>query len=96
MSKTPALMVRVKAVRSKSGDLIRAGSVQRQLHRADAGREADYLGFELEDADTRGEKPRITVDGYNLAGTAQRKESSLRATRSRLSRSHLASLAPAS
>jgi len=23
----------------------------------------------LEDADTRGEKPRIRVDGYNLAGS---------------------------
>jgi hypothetical protein len=28
--------------------------------------ERKFISVELEDADTRGEKPRITVDGYNL------------------------------
>jgi beta-galactosidase/beta-glucuronidase len=66
-SKTPALMVRVKAVRSKSGDLI-VPALYNDNYIALMPGEKRTISISLEDADTRGEKPSVRVSGYNLAG----------------------------
>jgi len=66
-SKRPALMVRVKAVRSKSGDLI-LPALYNDNYIALMPGEKRIISISLEDADTRGEKPRVRVSGYNLAG----------------------------
>jgi hypothetical protein len=65
VSTSPALMVRVKAVRSKTGDPI-LPALYNDNYVALMPGERKFISVELEDADTRGEKPRITVDGYNL------------------------------
>jgi beta-galactosidase/beta-glucuronidase len=67
VSKTPALMVRVKAVRSKSGDLIVPALYDDNYVSLMPG-EKRTISISLEDADTRGEKPRVRVTGYNLVG----------------------------
>jgi len=67
VSKAPALMVRVKAVRSKSGDLI-VPSLFSDNYIALMPGEKSTIAISLNDADTRGEKPRIVVLGFNLAG----------------------------
>ena len=64
-SKTPALMVRVKAVRSKSNDLIVPALFSDNYIALMPG-EKRTISISLKDADTRGEKPRVRVDGYNL------------------------------
>jgi len=64
-SKVPALMVRLKAVRSKSGDLIVPALFSDNYIALMPG-EKRTIYISLEDADTRGEKPRIRVDGYNI------------------------------
>jgi hypothetical protein len=66
-SKTPALMVRLKAVRSKSGDLI-VPALYNDNYIALMPGEKQTISISLEDVDTRGEKPRVRVSGYNLAG----------------------------
>jgi hypothetical protein len=65
VSTTPALMVRVKAVRSKTGDPI-LPALYSENYIALMPDERKSISVNLEDADTRGEKPRIMVDGYNL------------------------------
>jgi len=70
VSKTPALMVRAKAVRSKSGDLI-VPALFSQNYVALMPGEKHTISISLLDADTRGERPRIRIDGYNLAGATQ-------------------------
>jgi len=67
VSKTPALMVRVKAVRSKSGDLI-VPALYSDNYIALMPGEKRVISISLEDADTRGERPSVRVRGYNLAG----------------------------
>jgi hypothetical protein len=67
VSKTPALMVRVKAVRSKSGDLI-APALFSDNYIALMPGEKQTISISLLDADTRGEKPGIRIEGYNLTG----------------------------
>jgi len=67
VSKAPALMVRVKAVRSKSGDLI-VPSLFSDNYIALMPGEKHTIAISLNDADTRDEKPRIVVLGFNLAG----------------------------
>jgi beta-galactosidase/beta-glucuronidase len=69
-SKTPALMVRVKAVRSKSGDLI-LPALYNDNYIALMPGEKRTISISLEDADTRSEKPSVRVGGYNLAGARQ-------------------------
>ena len=64
-SNTPALMVRVKAVRSKSGDLI-APALFSDNYVALMPGEKQTITIRLDDADTRGEKPQIVVMGLNL------------------------------
>jgi hypothetical protein len=60
-------MLRVKAVRSKSGDLILPALYSDNYIALMPG-ERRTISISLEDADTRGERPRVRVDGYNLAG----------------------------
>jgi hypothetical protein len=67
ISKIPALMVRVKAVRSKSSDLI-VPALYDDNYIALMPGEKQTVSISLEDADTRGEKPRVRVTGYNLVG----------------------------
>ena len=64
-SKSPALMVRVKAVREKSGDRILPALYSDNYVALMPG-EKRTITTELEDADTRAERPRIALDGFNL------------------------------
>jgi hypothetical protein len=64
-TKTPALMVRVKAVREKSGDRILPALFDDNYIALMPG-EKRTIRTELENADTRGERPRIVVDGFNV------------------------------
>jgi len=65
-STVPALMVRVKAVREKTGDLI-VPALYDDNYVALMPGERKSIEIELEDADTRGERPRVRLEGYNLA-----------------------------
>jgi hypothetical protein len=67
----PALMVRVKAVREKSGDRILPALYSDNSIALMPG-EKRTIQTELEDADTRGERPRIVIEGFNLAGVSER------------------------
>jgi hypothetical protein len=71
LSKTPALMVRVKAIRSKSGDLI-VPALYSDNYIALMPGENRTISMSLKDADTRGEKPSVRVEGYNLSGSRPR------------------------
>jgi hypothetical protein len=64
-SKHPALMVRVKAVRDKTGDRI-LPAIYSDNYLALMPGEMEGIGIELADADTRGENPRIVVEGFNV------------------------------
>ncbi|HLJ46381.1 MAG TPA: discoidin domain-containing protein [Bryobacteraceae bacterium] len=61
---TPALMVRLKAVREKSGDRI-LPAIYSDGYIALMPGETRIITTELRDADTRGENPRIQVEGFN-------------------------------
>jgi hypothetical protein len=65
-SSQPALMVRVKAVREKSGDRILPAIYSDNFIAMMPG-ERTTIRTELEHADTRGEQPRIAVEGFNVA-----------------------------
>ena len=65
-SQTPALMVRLKAVREKSGDRI-LPAIYSDGYVALMPGEKRLITTELRDADTRGETPRIVVEGFNVA-----------------------------
>jgi beta-galactosidase/beta-glucuronidase len=62
----PALMVRVKAVREKTGDRV-LPAIYSDNYMALMPGETRTIQTELEDADTRGERPAIRVEGFNLA-----------------------------
>jgi hypothetical protein len=64
-SAQPALMVRVKAVREKSGDRI-LPAIYSDNYVALMPGERRTIRTELEDVDTRGERPRIVVEGFNV------------------------------
>jgi hypothetical protein len=66
VSASPALMVRVKAVREKSEDPI-VPALYDDNYVALMPGERKTIHVDLENADTRGERPRIVVQGYNLA-----------------------------
>ena len=66
VSAAPALMVRVRAVREKTGDPIQPALYDDNYIALMPG-ERKTIRVELENADTRGERPRIVVEGYNLA-----------------------------
>ena len=61
----PALMVRLKAVREKSGDRILPAIYSDNYFALMPG-ERQTIKTELDHADTRGETPRITVEGFNV------------------------------
>jgi hypothetical protein len=65
-SSEPALMVRLKAVREKSGDRILPAIYSDNYVTLMPG-ESRTLNTELQHADTRGENPRITIGGFNIA-----------------------------
>jgi hypothetical protein len=65
-SKTPLLMLRVKAVREKTGDRILPAIYSDNYVSLMPG-EMQSIRTEIDDADTRGERPRIEVEGFNLA-----------------------------
>jgi hypothetical protein len=65
VSSAPALMVRLKAVREKSGDRILPALYSDNYVALMPG-ERRTVRTELEHADTRGEKPRMVVEGFNL------------------------------
>ncbi|HZD49290.1 MAG TPA: hypothetical protein VE178_11145, partial [Silvibacterium sp.] len=62
----PALMTRLKVVREKSGDRILPAIYSDNYVTLMPG-EKQTIKTELNDADTRGEKPRIVVGGFNVA-----------------------------
>ena len=64
-SSTPALMVRLKAVREKSGDRI-LPAIYSDGYVALMPGEKRGITTELREADTRGETPRIVVEGFNV------------------------------
>jgi hypothetical protein len=65
VSSAPALMVRVRAVREKSADPILPALYDDNYIALMPG-ERRTIHIELENADTRGERPRVVVEGYNL------------------------------
>jgi hypothetical protein len=66
-STAPALMVRAKVVRQKSGDPILPAFYDDNYIALMPG-ERKTLHVTVDDADTRGEEPRVIVEGFNLAG----------------------------
>ena len=64
-SDQPALMLRVKPVREKSGDRI-LPALSSDNYVALMPGERRTIRTELENADTRGERPRIVVEGFNI------------------------------
>jgi len=64
-SAQPALMVRVKAVREKTGDRILPALYSDNYIALMPG-ESRTLRTEVQHADTRGEAPRIVVEGFNV------------------------------
>jgi hypothetical protein len=73
-SSQPALMVRVKPVREKSGDRI-LPAISSDNYVALMPGERRTIRTELENADTRGERPRIVVEGFNVADNVAHKDS---------------------
>jgi beta-galactosidase/beta-glucuronidase len=64
-STTPALMVRVKVLRAVSGDPILPAICDDNYIALMPG-ESQTIRTEVNDADTRGERPRVKVEGYNV------------------------------
>jgi hypothetical protein len=62
----PALMVRLKAVRKKSGDRILPAIYSDNYVTLLPG-ERQTITTELKNADTRGERPRIVIGGFNVS-----------------------------
>jgi hypothetical protein len=65
-SPQPALMVRVKAVREKTGDRI-LPALYSDNYAALMPDERRTIVTKVADADTRGERPKVAVEGFNLA-----------------------------
>jgi hypothetical protein len=70
-SAAPALMVRLKAVRDKSGDRILPALYSDNYVALMPG-ERRTITTELRHADTRGEGPRIVVEGFNVGSVGPR------------------------
>ena len=70
VSKTPALMLRIKVVRAKTGDLIVPALFDDNYIALMPG-ERRTLHATVQDADTRGEKPKVVLYGFNLKNGAQ-------------------------
>jgi hypothetical protein len=67
---TPALMVRVKAVRERSGDRILPVLYSDNYVALMPG-ERRTITAELRVADARGERPRVVVEGFNVTGNRE-------------------------
>jgi hypothetical protein len=68
-SKSPALLVRVKVVRDKTGDLIVPALFDDNYIALMPG-ERRTIHIQIENADTRGERPRLTLKGFNLTSSS--------------------------
>ena len=68
ISRAPALMVRVKVVRDKTGDLI-VPALYDDNYIALMSGERRTIHIQIENADTRGERPRLVLYGFNLNGS---------------------------
>jgi hypothetical protein len=64
-SPTPALLVRLKVVREQSGDRILPALYEDNYFTLLPG-ETRRLRTEVEQADTRGERPSLMVEGFNV------------------------------
>jgi hypothetical protein len=71
VSAWPALMVRLKAVRDKTADRILPAFYEDNYIALMPG-ERRTIRTELEDADTRGERPRMAVEGFNVGEVVER------------------------
>jgi hypothetical protein len=71
VSAQPALMLKLKVVRQKTGDRILPALYSDNYVSLMPG-ERRTIGIELEDADTRGETPRVTVEGFNLGDVTEK------------------------
>jgi len=69
VSSQPALMVRLKVVRATSGDRI-LPAIYSDNYIALMPDEQRSIGIELRDADTRGERPRVVIEGFNVGEVA--------------------------
>ena len=69
VSARPALLVRVKAVRDKSGDRI-LPAIYSDNYVALMPGEKRSIRTELDNADTRGERPHMVVEGFNTGQVA--------------------------
>jgi hypothetical protein len=69
VSQSPAIMVRLKAVREKSGDRILPAIYSDNYFALMPG-ERRTIVTEVEHADTRGENPRMVVAGFNTGEVA--------------------------
>lgn len=65
-SNAPALMIRVKAVREKTGDRILPVIYSDNYVSLMPG-ERRTIAIELRQADTRGENPQVVIEGFNVA-----------------------------
>ena len=70
-SSQPALMVRLKTVREKSGDRILPAYYSDNYIALMPG-ETRAILTQIDDADTRGERPRIVVDGFNVSEVSEK------------------------
>ena len=69
-SKSPALLIRVKVVREKTGDLIVPALFDDNYIALMPG-ERRTIHIQIENADTRGQRPRLIVKGFNLSGSGR-------------------------
>jgi len=69
-SSHPALMVRLTAVREKSGDRI-LPAIYEDNYFTLLPDEERTIQIELNHADTRGERPRILVRGFNVGDATE-------------------------
>jgi len=70
-SAQPALMVRLKVVREKSGDRV-LPAIYSDNYVALMPGERRTIRTEVEDADTRGERPKIATEGFNTGVVTDR------------------------
>ncbi len=68
VSANPALLVRAKAVREKTGDPILPALYDDNYVALMPG-EQKIIHIQFENVDTRGERPRLVLKGYNLSNT---------------------------
>jgi hypothetical protein len=65
ISKSPAIMIKLKVIRAKTGDRILPVFYHDNFISLLPG-ETRSIKMEIEDSDTRGEKPSVVISGFNL------------------------------